>query len=132
MRHHKINIKAISSACPFGQKHLTSLSISFHFKLRIIQLHKVTIIKTLYRLYLKSILEIVRKEKSEMIPMFLARLLVHDGVLHWNPDPRQGAGFKEQVMNFILGILNLRVKRLQSRRAQSNVIHKAQTFTGLI
>lgn len=62
-------------------------------------------------LYYKSILEIVKWEKSKMMSMFLAGPLFHDGVLHCNPDS-EGPGSREHMMSSILGIMNSRLKEL--------------------
>ena len=47
-----------------------------------------------------------------MIPMFLAGLLVYDGVFNYKPDMRQEADSREQVMSSILAMMIWMLKQL--------------------
>lgn len=108
MRHHKINI--ITILCLWA-KHLNSLNINiFIYKIMVIWPHKTATIKTLR--YYKNILEIVKREKLRMIPMFLPGLLVYDGAFYCNRDTKQEAGWREQMMSSILGMMNWKLKLL--------------------
>lgn len=61
---------------------------------------------------LQKHLGIVKREKLRMIPMFLPGLLVYDGAFYCNRDTRQEAGWREQMMSSILGMMNWKLKQL--------------------
>lgn len=62
-----------------------------------------------------------------MIPMFLAGLLVCYGVLYCNPDTRQKARLREQIMmNSILGMMNLETETALEQQS-SNESHTQGT-----
>ena len=93
---------------PLGKS--TSLNINvFIYE---IQPHRTAIIKTLHEIVLQSILEVVKREKPKIMPLFLTGPLFHDGVFHCSPDMRGASGSREHVMSSTLSIMNSGLKEL--------------------